>query len=55
MGENECFSTILGSNFPSTHLTQNKLHITELAVLPQLTVVLVQSALWVARELQEEK
>lgn len=48
MGEKECFSTILGSNFLSTHLAQNKLHITELTVLPQLTVVLVQSALWVA-------
>lgn len=54
IGEKECLSTILGSNFPSTHLTQNKLHITELTVLPQLTIVLMKSAFWVARELQEK-
>lgn len=37
------------------HLAQNKLHITELTVFPQFTVVLMQRALWVARELQERK
>lgn len=38
-----------------THLAQNKLHITELTILPQLAIVLMKSTLWVAGELQGEK
>lgn len=38
-----------------THLAQNKLHVTELTVLPQLAVVLVESALWVARKLRRQR
>ncbi len=38
-----------------THLAQNKLHITELTILPQFAIVLMESALWVAGELQKEE
>lgn len=37
-----------------THLAQNKLHITELTILPQFAIVLMESALWVAGKLPEE-
>lgn len=37
-----------------THLAQNKLHITELTILPQFAIVLMESTLWVAGELKEE-
>lgn len=37
-----------------THLAQNKLHITELTILPELSIVLMKSALWVAGKLQQQ-
>ena len=38
-----------------THLAQNKLHITELTILKQFAIVFMESTLWVAGELREEK
>lgn len=37
-----------------THLAQNELHITELTVLKQLSIVLVKGTLWVAGKLQQQ-
>lgn len=37
-----------------THLAQNKLHITELTILPELSIVLMKSALWIAGKLQQQ-
>lgn len=31
-----------------THLAQNKLYITELTVLPQFAIILMEGTLWVA-------
>lgn len=38
----------------ATYLTKHKLHITELAALPQAPIIFVQCALRVARELQRD-
>lgn len=37
-----------------THLAQNELHVAELTVLPQPSVVLVKGALWVAGKLRRQ-
>lgn len=53
--KNRLRSSVFQRHEGHTNLAQNKLHIAELTVFPQFTVVLVQSALWVARELRERK
>lgn len=38
-----------------THLPQNKLHVTELTILKQFAIVLMEGALRIARELYEKE